>query len=99
MVFNTVLIFFFTFFWTSLMFNPAEMSKNMKEYGSFVPGIRPGKRTAEFLQKVMTRMSLADATFLSIIAVVPQWIASSLSVERAAAASTTSLAARRSSSS
>ena len=80
-VFNTLLIFFFTFFWTSLMFNPVEMSKNMKEYGSFVPGIRPGKKTAEFLQKVMTRMSLADATFLSLIAVLPQWIASSLSAE------------------
>jgi preprotein translocase subunit SecY len=78
-VLNTVLIFFFTFFWTSLMFNPVEMSKNMKEYGSFVPGIRPGKTTAEFLQKVMSRISLADATFLSIIAVVPQWVASSLS--------------------
>ena len=78
-VFNTGLIFFFTFFWTSLMFNPVEMSKNMKEYGSFVPGIRPGKRTAEFLQKVMTRISLADATFLSLIAIIPQWIASSLS--------------------
>lgn len=80
-IFNTVLIFFFTFFWTSLMFNPVEMSKNMKESGSFVPGIRPGKKTAEFLQKVMTRMSLADATFLSLIAVVPQWIAASLSSE------------------
>jgi len=80
-VFNTVLIFFFTFFWTSLMFNPVEMSKNMKEYGSFVPGIRPGKKTAEFLQKVMSRISLADATFLSAIAVIPQWIASSLSSE------------------
>jgi preprotein translocase subunit SecY len=80
-VLNTLLIFFFTFFWTSLMFNPVEMSKNMKEYGSFVPGIRPGKKTAEFLQKVMSRISLADATFLSAIAVIPQWIASSLSSE------------------
>jgi preprotein translocase subunit SecY len=80
-VFNTALIFFFTYFWTSLMFNPVEMSKNMKEYGSFVPGIRPGKKTAEFLQKVMSRISLADATFLSAIAVIPQWIASSLSSE------------------
>jgi preprotein translocase subunit SecY len=77
-VLNTVLIFFFTFFWNSLMFNPAEMSKNMKEYGSFVPGIRPGKKTAEFLQSVMSRMSIADATFLSLIAVIPQWIASRL---------------------
>ncbi len=80
-VLNTVLIFFFTFFWNSLMFNPAEMSKNMKEYGSFVPGIRPGKRTAEFLEKVMRRMSLADATFLAIISVVPQWIQASLGTE------------------
>jgi len=80
-VLNTALIFFFTFFWTSLMFNPVEMSKNMKEYGSFVPGIRPGKKTAEFLQKVMSRISLADATFLSLIAVIPQWIAQSLSRE------------------
>jgi preprotein translocase subunit SecY len=78
-VLNTALIFFFTFFWTSLMFNPAEMSKNMKEVGSFVPGIRPGKKTAEFLQSVMNRISLADAAFLSVIAIVPQWIATSLS--------------------
>ena len=54
---NTVLIFFFSFFWTSLMFNPAEMSKNMKEYGSFIPGIRPGKKTAEFLEKMMIRIT------------------------------------------
>jgi preprotein translocase subunit SecY len=80
-IFNTALIFFFTFFWTSLMFNPVEMSKNMKQNGSFVPGIRPGKKTAEFLQKVMSRISLADATFLSTIAIVPQWIASSFSAD------------------
>jgi preprotein translocase subunit SecY len=57
------------------MFNPAEMSKNMKEYGSFIPGIRPGKKTAEFLERVMTRITLAGATFLAIIALVPQQLA------------------------
>ena len=74
-VLDIALIFFFAFFWTSLMFNPAEMSKNMKEYGSFIPGIRPGKKTAEFLERVMTRITLAGATFLAIIALVPQQLA------------------------
>ena len=77
--FSVLLIYFFTYFWTSLMFNPVEMSKNMKESGSFVPGIRPGKRTAEFLEKVMTRVTLAGATFLAVIAVIPQWLATVLS--------------------
>jgi preprotein translocase subunit SecY len=74
-VLDIALIYFFAFFWTSLMFNPAEMSKNMKEYGSFIPGIRPGKKTAEFLEKVMTRITLAGATFLCLIALVPQQLA------------------------
>jgi preprotein translocase subunit SecY len=82
---NLVLIFFFSFFWNSLMFNPVEMSKNMKEGGSFIPGIRPGKRTAEFLERVMTRVTLAGATFLAIIATVPQqaatWISSGIDPE------------------
>lgn len=75
MVLDIALIFFFAFFWTSLMFNPAEMSKNMKEYGSFIPGIRPGKKTAEFLERVMLRITLAGATFLVLIALVPQQLA------------------------
>jgi preprotein translocase subunit SecY len=52
------------------------MSKNMKEYGSFIPGIRPGRRTAEFLERVMTHVTLAGATFLAVVAIVPQWLAS-----------------------
>lgn len=67
-----VLIFFFSFFWNSLMFNPVEMSKNMKEHGSFIPGIRPGRTTAEFLEKVMVRITLAGATFLALISLLPQ---------------------------
>jgi preprotein translocase subunit SecY len=74
-VIDVALIYFFSFFWTSLMFNPAEMSKNMKEYGSFIPGIRPGRRTAEFLDTVMRRITLAGATFLAVIAIVPSWLA------------------------
>jgi len=79
---NIVLIFFFSFFWNSLMFNPVEMSKNMKESGSFIPGIRPGKRTAEFLERVLGRITLAGATFLALIATLPQqaamWISANV---------------------
>jgi preprotein translocase subunit SecY len=77
-VLDIVLIYFFSFFWTSLMFNPVELSKNMKEGGSFIPGIRPGKPSAEFLQRVMSRITLAGATFLAVVAILPQWIASTL---------------------
>ena len=68
------LIFFFTFFWTSLMFNPVEVAGNMKEYGSFIPGIRPGKRTAEYLEKIIKRITLAGGAFLCAIALVPQLV-------------------------
>ncbi len=72
------MILFFSFFWTSLMFQPSEMANNLKEYGSFIPGIRPGKRTAEYLEKVMIRITLAGGTFLALIAVLPQFITTGL---------------------
>ncbi len=75
------LIVFFTYFWTNLMFNPVEIANQMKEYGSFIPGIRPGKRTAEYLEKVMKRITLAGAAFLSLIALVPELIQQALEVE------------------
>ncbi|MEZ6196003.1 MAG: preprotein translocase subunit SecY [Planctomycetota bacterium] len=75
------LIFFFSFFWTSMMFQPAEMANNLKEYGSFIPGIRPGKKTAEFLERVMVRVTLAGSFFLAIIAILPNLIAASLNVD------------------
>ncbi|MHC4340952.1 MAG: preprotein translocase subunit SecY [Planctomycetota bacterium] len=75
-MFYVLLTFFFSFFWVALMFNPVEMSKNMKEYGSFVPGIRPGRPTAEYLEKIMNRITLAGASFLALIAVLPAVISS-----------------------
>ncbi len=71
----TLTIGFFTYFWTSLMFNPNEISEQMKEYGSFIPGIRPGRRTAEYLQQIINRITLAGATFLSLLALIPQFVA------------------------
>lgn len=64
-------IFIFTYFYTAISFNPAEVSNNMKKYGGFIPGIRPGKPTAEYLDKVLTRITLAGALFLVFIALLP----------------------------
>jgi preprotein translocase subunit SecY len=65
------LIYFFTYFWTSLQFNPVEMAHNMKEYGSFIPGIRPGRKTAEYLEEIMNRITLVGASFLAAITIFP----------------------------
>ncbi|MBL8841658.1 MAG: preprotein translocase subunit SecY [Planctomycetes bacterium] len=71
LLFYTALIFFFSFFWTAVMFQPKEMANNLKEYGSFIPGIRPGQRTAEYLEGVMVRVTLVGAAFLAVIALFP----------------------------
>jgi preprotein translocase subunit SecY len=78
---ETGLIFFFAFFWTSLMFQPNEMANNLKEYGSFIPGIRPGRKTAEFLERVMMRVTLVGAAFLSAIVFVPTVVSRTLEVD------------------
>ena len=70
-VFYMALIFIFCFFWTAVQFNPQEMANNMKEHGTFILGIRPGRRTAEYLERVMTRITLPGAAFLAIIAIMP----------------------------
>lgn len=66
-----LLIIFFTYFYTAIQFNPVEMSNNMKKNGGFIPGIRPGKPTSEYISKVLSRVTLAGAFFLGIIAVLP----------------------------
>jgi preprotein translocase subunit SecY len=63
------------------MFNPVEIAANMKEYGSFIPGIRPGKRTAEYLEKIMKRITLAGGAFLCVIALVPQMVSRAIDVD------------------
>ncbi len=75
-----MLIFFFCYFYTAITFNPLEMADNLKQSGSFIPGIRPGRRTAEYLEKVMTRITLAGAAFLALIAILPQLVSSSIGV-------------------
>ncbi len=69
-----VLIFVFTYFYTAVTFNPLEVSNNMKKYGGFIPGIRPGKPTAEYLDRVLTRITLAGALFLTVVSLLPYLI-------------------------
>jgi preprotein translocase subunit SecY len=68
---NILLIMFFTFFYTAIVFNPMEVANNMKANGGFIPGIRPGRATVEYLNKVMTRITFVGAVFLAFIAVLP----------------------------
>lgn len=68
---NVVLIMFFTFFYTAVQFNPFEYANNLKQYGGFVPGIRPGRPTAEYLNKVLTRITFVGAIVLAFIASIP----------------------------
>ena len=76
-----VLIYFFCYFWTAITFNPKEMADNLKEYGTFIPGYRPGKRTADYLEKVMVRITYVGAGFLALVAIVPTMISGSLGVD------------------
>lgn len=69
-----LLIVFFTFFYISIIFNPADVAENIKKYGGFVPGIRPGRPTAEYIDRVLTRITLAGGIFLALIAVLPNFI-------------------------
>ena len=66
-----ILVFFFTYFYTAVTFNPVEVSTNMKKNGGYIPGLRPGKPTADFLDKILSRITLPGAAFLAIIAVLP----------------------------
>jgi len=74
------MVIFFTYFWVSLTFNPVEMASNMKEYGSFIPGIRPGRRTADYLEQIMNRITFVGAIFLAFIGVFPTIVAGVLGV-------------------
>jgi preprotein translocase subunit SecY len=66
-----VLIYFFCYFWTAITFNPKDMAENLKGFGTFIPGYRPGRRTAEYLEKVMVRITYVGGGFLALVAVIP----------------------------
>jgi preprotein translocase subunit SecY len=73
-------IIFFTYFYTAIIFNPDDVAENMRKYGGFVPGIRPGKRTAEYIDTILTRITLAGAIYLCLIALLPNFLLSGFKV-------------------
>jgi preprotein translocase subunit SecY len=68
------MIIFFAYFYTAIIFNPDDVAENMRKYGGFVPGIRPGKRTAEYIDTILTRVTLAGAIYLALIAILPEFL-------------------------
>ena len=81
LVLMALLIVFFTYFYTTISFNPVEISKNMQQNGGFIPGIRPGKPTSDHLAKISSRITMFGAIFLAVIAVIPSMISSFLGIQ------------------
>ena len=75
-------IIFFCYFYTAIIFNPDDVAENMRKYGGFIPGIRPGKRTAEHIDTILTRITLVGAIYLAIIAILPQFLITGFRVQQ-----------------
>jgi preprotein translocase subunit SecY len=73
-VLYVIMIYVFCYFWTAITFNPKDMANNLKDFGTFIPGYRPGKRTGDYLEKVMVRITYVGAAFLSLVAILPTLI-------------------------
>ncbi len=78
----TVLIIFFCFFYVSIIFNPNEAADNMRKYGGFIPGIRPGKNTAEYMNKILTKITVVGGLYLSILSLLPQIMIAGIKLQR-----------------
>lgn len=78
--FYAALIIFFCYFYTAIVFNPIDAAENMKKHGAFIPGIRPGEPTAQYLDYVLTRITLAGAIFVAVIAILPDFIMAALKI-------------------
>jgi preprotein translocase subunit SecY len=76
-----LIIVFFAFFYTAIVFNPVDLADNMKKYGGYIPGIRPGKRTSEYIDRVLTRITLPGAIFFAVVAVLPYFMISRFNVQ------------------
>jgi len=74
MVAYAALIIFFSFFYTSVVFNPDETADNLRKYGGFLPGIRPGKKTAEYLDYVLTRLTVIGALYITLVCLLPEFM-------------------------
>ena len=79
-VLMAVLILFFTYFYTSIIFNPVDIAENLKKQGGFIPGVKPGAKTAEYIEHIVTRVTLPGALFLTAIALLPIWLSTLINV-------------------
>jgi preprotein translocase subunit SecY len=75
-------IIFFAFFYTSIVFNPTDTAENLKRSGGFIPGIRPGERTAQHIDYVLTRITVIGATYLTVVALIPEVLLSQMAVSQ-----------------
>jgi preprotein translocase subunit SecY len=75
-----ILILFFTYFYTSIIFNPIDIAENLKKQGGFIPGVKPGAKTAEYIDDVVSKITLPGAIFLTVVALLPIWIGQALNV-------------------
>jgi preprotein translocase subunit SecY len=73
-ILSAILILFFTYFYTSIIFNPVDLAENLKKQGGFIPGVKPGAKTAEYIDDVVSKITLPGALFLTVIALLPIWI-------------------------
>jgi preprotein translocase subunit SecY len=71
---QVVTIVFFSYFYVSIIFNPSDLAENMRKYGGFIPGIRPGKRTAEYIDRILTRITLVGALYLAAVTILPEFL-------------------------
>src|SRR5580704_5852794 len=81
-VMYTVLIIFFCFFYVSIIFNPNEAADNMRKYGGFIPGIRPGKNTADYMNTILTKISVVGGLYLSVLSLIPQIMIAGIKLQR-----------------
>jgi preprotein translocase subunit SecY len=82
LVLFAIFIVFFAFFYTSIVFNPTETADNLKRSGGFIPGIRPGERTAQHIDYVLTRITVVGAAYLTVVALIPEVLFSQLSISQ-----------------
>src|SRR5262249_408066 len=75
-----ILILFFTYFYTSIIFNPIDLAENLKKQGGFIPGVKPGARTAEYIDDVVSKITLPGSIFLTLMALLPFWTAKAINV-------------------
>jgi preprotein translocase subunit SecY len=80
-VIYVTLIIFFAFFYVGIIFNPTELADNMRKYGGFVPGIRPGRNTSEYINRILTRLTFVGGVYLAVVCLLPEWMISGIHLQ------------------